>query len=518
MERVEETLTALIPALESHEIGRWDASQVELLCAMLKEYRLQARASATGEPTSPADTPDSREEDEAVSDEEMDDEALLVEAVSEVDRGLERTRAFLKSRLPYGARPEPTQILGCAEAAASHSAKKRPRSSDGSTEQATAASGDATSASVAPTPVFAVDSFLYSEDDIEELVTAKKLAREYCTRCGCTNIGLADFITHSFSQDQLLYLSCFLFPHVLRQFIRATSAKAKPAAKAAEPLSIVDVGSRLGVVLWASAFALQQGALVQPPNHDDEEGEETEEKEEDAHGDEEPEVHITGVEMDGGYVKLSHDVLRRFFMPRRRRAPRLDRTVDDSNASDVEDVMDVSSRLHLVQSDCFDGAGAEALSRASVVVLHNVFEYFCASPVEHAKCWLKLRRLLCHTGQFLVCSPALEETLSGIAAGAWATAWTAEAGTQAGAPAAPLKWLSAFVERVDVSAVASSFITTRALSREDDDDEEDAVESGHFDEHAHGHQHGHHHHNHGDNDDGDEVEEQIQNIYVYRVL
>ncbi|KPI83888.1 hypothetical protein ABL78_7066 [Leptomonas seymouri] len=524
MERVEETMSALIPALESHEIGAWDPSQVDLLCSMLREYGSQARASTARKSTHRTHTPNPGEdEEEEEEEEEVDEEALFVEAVSEVDRGLGRTREFLKSRLSYGVQPEPTHIPGSEVAAASYLNKKRPRSPDDSKTQVEIANGQMPSTSVMPAPVYAVDSFLYSEDDIEELVKAKHITREYCTRCGCTSIGLCEFITHSFSQDQLLYLSCFLLPHVLRQ-VTSAAARAERGKETAPSLSIVDVGSRLGVVLWACAFALQQGALVQPPSGDDED-----EKEDEA---EEPEVHITGVEIDEAYMKLSQDVLRRFFLPRRRRAPRLDCADSNYDINAIE-AMDVSPRLHLVQSNCFDGAGAEALSRASVVVLHNVFEYFSASPVEHAKCWLKLRRLACHTGKFLVCSPALEETLSGFTAEVWAAAWAAESGGQAGAAVAPLSWQSSFVERVDVSVVANNFLAMRALSCEDGDgggccEGDSCCEEGC----CHGSQNADNH-SRDDKDAGDaagscvdgeaggedsDVEEQIRKIYVYRVL
>lgn len=525
MERVEETLSALMPALESHEIGSWETGEVELLCAMLKEYGAQARASAAKKAnttaTSSADEEESEEGDdegdEEMSDEEEDEEALFVAAVGEVDRGLARTRDFLKSRLPYGAHPEPTQIPRVETAS-----KKRARSPENTTE--------ASSTALVTAPVYAVDSFLYAEDDINELVEAKQIAREYCARCGCTDIHLAEFITHSFSQDQLVYLSCFLFPHVLRQVISASVAETDTAG----PLHIVDVGSRLGVVLWACALALQQGALVQPPSEADEDDDEEEEEEE-------PEVHITGVEMDPAYVKLSHDVLRRFFTPRRRQAPRLDK----NDADPVEEVMDVSSQLHVIQSDCFVGDGAAALKDASLIVLHNVFEYFCSSPVAHAACWLKLRRLVGRRGRFLVCSPALEETLSGFTADVWAAAWAEVEGAEkkGAAVVPPLQWLASFVERVDVTAVSDNFLTMRALARDHGDGAEEGSESdccgddgcdagnGHGHSHGgHGHSHGHSHdghghshgHSHGAEEHDDEAEsevaEGVQNIYVYRVL
>lgn len=521
MKRVEETLSSLIPALEAHEIGRWSVNQVELLCAMLREYGLQARASAATGSTHSASSSNSEE------DEGRDEEALFAEAVRAVDRGLSRTREYLKGRLPYGARPEPTQIPGSQAAlAAAAPARKRARSPETSNNCAIPINGDAALTSLAPAPVYAVDSFLYSEDDIEELVAAKKIAREYCTRCGCTDIGLADFITHSFSQDQLLYLSCFLLPHVLRQCITA-SAKATKTSKdtPTTPLSIVDVGSRLGVVLWACAFALQQGALVQPPSEEEEEKEEQE-------------VHIVGVEMDESYVQLSHDVLRRFFTPRRRRAPRLDGTKSSGKNDGAEEaeraVMDVSAQLHFVRSNCFDGAGAEALAQASVLVLHNVFEYFSATPVEHAGCWLKLRRLVCRCrrGKFLVCSPALEETLSSFSADVWASAWAEEEkeGATANAkvaPPPPLAWLSTVVVRVDIDEVVHNFLTMRAVICYDDDDVEAVERRGccgddgcrDADDHGHGHGHGHGGAEEKAEDGEDsEVEEQIQKIYVYRVL
>jgi hypothetical protein len=556
MDQVEEMLSALMPTLEAHEIERWEPGQVELLCAMLKEYGSQARASAKGkEPhelhSSDASVSGEEEEEEGGADkDDKGDEAQFVEAVSEVDRDLGVTREFLKSRLPYGTQPEPARIPGSdLDAAASpitsstSPSKKRARSPEGS-GQVTVVTANGT----VPAPVYVVDSFLYTEDDIEALVHAKKIAREYCTRCGCTEVALTDFITHSFSQDQLLYLSCFLFPHVLQQCI-AASAEQQATTKTAKrggaplPLSIVDVGSRLGVVLWACAFALQQGALVQPQGGDDADGNDDDGSSEEAK--KEPEVHITGVEMDPTYVKVSQDVLRRFFMPRRRRAPKLGSasrsgpTVIEEQ-QECEEAMNVSPYLHLVQSDCFEGAGAEALSRASVVVLHNVFEYFCASPVEHARCWLKLRSLIGNRSQFLVCSPALEETLAGFTPEVWASAWAGAKGLQA-SPAVPAQeWLASFVEQVNVAEIADDFLSMRALLRDvvngpggccDGDCHND--DHSRDDHHSHSHSHGHHHsgcRGHAGGTSGasksgtdedteeDEVAEQIHKIYVYRVL
>ncbi|KAG5507047.1 hypothetical protein JKF63_05793 [Porcisia hertigi] len=523
MERVEAMLFALLPTLKQHQVGHWKPAEVDQLCAMLKEYGKQERQEkcgsccSNGTATATAFSPSSsgalssspREDGDNISENDTNEEAFT-SAVGEVDRCLDRVRHFLRRRVTFGSVVEPTVPAGNVQPQVPQSctvksgSKKRTRSpSEEVTSSAPTRNGLHSDAAAVATPVYAVDAFLYLEEDIERLVEEKKLAREYCRRCGGTDIGLAEFITHSFSQDQLVYLSCFLFPHLLDGVVTSQEAP--------QQLSIADVGSRTGIVLWACASALQWGLLA--PQR-------LVATVADA-SDAAPHVQLVGIELDATFVKISRDVLRRFFAPRRRLAPKLSSALQPPAAESVEPKLaDVSSNIQLLESDCFEGTAAAALSDSTLVVLHNVFEYFCPSVVEHARCWLKLRRLVHRPGHLLVTSPPLEETLSAFDDEVWRQACRLEYGDSAReTTASSLAWLASYVEPVDTSEVASDFLTRRTLSSGDGGSDQGEHESD-----------GHHHHHgcgcgpsHGcDEEEGDEervseVAEGIEQIRVYRV-
>lgn len=523
MERVASMLSALKPTLETHQLGSWKPAEVDLLCAMLREYGKQERREKcatcchNGAPTAPASLlsssgapPSLPSGGDDVEGENDTDKEAFAGAISEVDRCLNLVRDFLKRRMPFGTVVEPTVPAGTAERQApqsnsAHTASwKRARSPSGEASSSAPTSNSVhSSAAVVAAPVYAVDAFLYTEGDIEKLVEAKKLAREYCCRCGSTDIGLVEFITHSFSKDQLVYLSCFLLPHLLDVVVASDEAS--------RPLSIADVGSRLGIVLWACAFALQRGLLAPEQTVATDA----------AVGGAAPEVKLVGIELDATFVKVSQDVMRRFFAQRRRHAPKLDSAPQPAAADGVDAKLpDVSSSIQLLQSDCFEGAAASALSESSLVVMHNVFEYFCTTAVEHARCWLKLRRLVHRSGQFLVCSPSLEVTFGTFTDEVWLQACQLENGQDAGGTSTPLAWLASYVESFDTADVASDFLAMRALSCEGCDNVSDGDE--HHEDHHHGRSCDHYHHHssaedEGDGDEASEMVEQIQRIYVYRV-
>ncbi|GET87962.1 hypothetical protein, conserved [Leishmania tarentolae] len=523
MEHVASALSALKPTLEKHDLGSWTPADVARLCAMLREYGKLERRKKCGtcchndaaippaslSSSSNAQPSLSRESDDSEIESDTDAEAFAG-AISEVDQCLSLVRDFLKKRIPFGVAAEPTVPAGKAERQAPQSSttgtapKKRARSPNGETPSSSLMSNTIHSyAAAISTPVYAVDAFLYSEDDIEKLVEEKQLTREYCCRCGSTDLGLVEFITHSFSQDQLVYLSCFLLPHLLDVVVTSDEASS--------PLTITDVGSRLGIVLWACAFALQRGLLAP---------ERTSAADASA-GDAAPEVQLVGIELDEALVKISENVVRRFFAPRRRHAPKLVSAPQLAAAGGRSaELPDVSSRIQLLQSNCFEGAAASLLSDSSLVVMHNVFEYFCSTAVEHARCWLKLRRLVHRSGQFLVCSPALEVTFGTFTEEVWSQACELEFGKKAGVSSAPLAWLASYVEPFDIAGVASDFLAMRVPSFDycHDGCNEDKPDGDHH--HRRSRDHCHHHsddEHEGDGEESSEMEEQIRHIFVYRV-
>ncbi|ESL09530.1 hypothetical protein TRSC58_02747 [Trypanosoma rangeli SC58] len=341
---VEATFNQLQGILDEKDFGSWRENDANLLLSLLdgyytQQHRLQRKR--TRNPNGEAET------SETVH---VDDETVITEA----DRALTKLRHFLQQRVPYGLIAEPnvppvsvsTVVQQCG---ATPMPEKRK----------------------IETPTFSVDAFIYLEEDVEELVQRGCIAREYCRRCGSLDIGLCDFITHSFAQEQLVYLSCFLLPALSDSAyvvtpdlcLRRRDTKVDSAAAPFSCHHVVDVGSRFGVVLLSCYFAAQQKRLTNT-------------------------LLVTGVELDDEMVSLQRDAIKRF-------------------ATEPTGL-----RLDVVHSSCFEGMGAEALRRADVIILHNVFEYFTASPLEHLQCWQRLRKNVTRRGHLLICCPSLEETFS----------------------------------------------------------------------------------------------------------
>uniref|UniRef100_A0A3Q2CKF9 Zgc:109986 n=1 Tax=Cyprinodon variegatus TaxID=28743 RepID=A0A3Q2CKF9_CYPVA len=84
-------------------------------------------------------------------------------------------------------------------------------------------------------PTVHVDGFLYSEEQVDALCEEGAMSREYCLSCGSLRTAPLDFISHSFSVSELQ----FLFQNVLPDLSGRT---------------VVDVGSRLGAVLYGVSF------------------------------------------------------------------------------------------------------------------------------------------------------------------------------------------------------------------------------------------------------------------------
>lgn len=89
-----------------------------------------------------------------------------------------------------------------------------------------------------PQPTVHVDAFLYDDDFIDSLCEKGKMSRNYCTVCGSHQTAPLGFISHSFSLMELK----FIYHHVLPDL----SGKI-----------LVDVGSRLGTVLYGVKSSLQ---------------------------------------------------------------------------------------------------------------------------------------------------------------------------------------------------------------------------------------------------------------------
>ncbi|KAH9589253.1 hypothetical protein LSM04_005027 [Trypanosoma melophagium] len=362
-ERVESVFDQLQTILDNERFGLWNEDDVTTLLSLLTAYhkhqqKRQKKCDCKGK---------KEEEDETY----MDDEDII----NEVDRSLTKLRRFLQKRLPYGSINEPNAPPQSQTSLISNEGNNVEKDKN-----------------KIKAPVYPIDAFMYLEEDVDELVNQGCISREYCKMCGSVDIGLSDFITHSFSQDQLVYLSCYLLPAlsdtayvvttdwVLRRRSEETpkeevlSSTLLTSSSSSELLltptpsyncrHIVDVGSRLGVVLLSCYFAAQQKMLRNTER-------------------------VTGIELDKDMVTLQYDVIKRL-------------------ASKP-----TSLRLNVIHSNCFEGTGLEVLRNADVLILHNVFEYFSASPQEHLQSWRRLRENVTRRGQLLICSPSLQETLAG---------------------------------------------------------------------------------------------------------
>ncbi|KAM3962042.1 uncharacterized protein ACR2FA_003936 [Aphomia sociella] len=89
-----------------------------------------------------------------------------------------------------------------------------------------------------------VDEFLYDHDEVEALTKKGKIKRHYCLDCNSRNIKELTLISHSISRQTLLYLFKFLLPKDL------------------EDKQILDVGSRLGAVLYGAYYFSNVGTIV----------------------------------------------------------------------------------------------------------------------------------------------------------------------------------------------------------------------------------------------------------------
>lgn len=147
-----------------------------------------------------------------------------------------------------------------------------------------------------------VDGFLYTDDDVDDLVEAGKLNRYFCQSCGSKNVKPFIYISHSMSKDCLYHIFNTLLPTL-------------------EGKTILDVGSRLGAVLY--------GAYVY-----------TDAK------------RIVGVEMNDEFCKLQSDIIRKYDMDNRIEI--LHKKIEE--AEDVVKVSDV-----IVLNNVFEFYLSEAL-------------------------------------------------------------------------------------------------------------------------------------------------------------
>lgn len=200
-------------------------------------------------------------------------------------------------------------------------------------------------ADCSPETTVHVDAFLYGDDEIDDLVERGKLSRNYCRACGSRDTAPLSFISHSASRRRAQFVFRELVPYL-------------------KDKSVLDVGSRLGVFLYAAhAFT--------------------------------PADPIVGVEMNADLCSLQEKVVHHFGM---------------------------QDRIKVLNADV--RAVPEAVASSDVVVLNNVFDFFVPEP-ERASLWQFLRRNV-KRGAVLVTVPRLETSLAHSDTGIEISEWVRE--------------------------------------------------------------------------------------------
>lgn len=193
-----------------------------------------------------------------------------------------------------------------------------------------------------PATTVHVDAFLYDDNAIDELVEEGKLSRNYCKACGSREIAPLTFISHSASARRAEFIFREMVPYL-------------------KDKSVLDVGSRLGVMLYAAhAFT--------------------------------PANPIIGVEMNTDLCKIQETAIKHFKMDDRVK-------VVNANVLEVPDLV----------------------SSSDVVILNNVFEFFMPEP-DQVALWQFLRRTV-KKGAILVTVPSLEDSLKQLKTGIVVSEW-----------------------------------------------------------------------------------------------
>jgi hypothetical protein len=271
-------------------------------------------------------------------------------------------------------------------------------------------------------PFYDVDAFLFDDEDLDGFVDAGLVHRHFCAKCESSEqIRPTQFISHSFSEEQLHFLGGFLMPAVLG------AGGQKPGL----PFRVADVGSRLGIVVATAAWSLQKRCReAKRP------------------------LEARGIEMNAEYC----DVARRLLANVKLRAPEADIIEADAVAE--------------------GSPGAAFVGSADFVVLHNVFEWFV--PFEQQlDVWRRVRTLTRGTGRHILVIPPLEETLEPLVERELALKAQAESGSSkkhraegAGksrgsvskqeVDAEVRRFIAGWAERVDTTGMAEAFMAERA--------------------------------------------------------
>ena len=238
-----------------------------------------------------------------------------------------------------------------------------------------------TTSTASSPPCFDVDAFLYGEDDIDELCHQGILSRYYCTSCSnWKSIGLSEFISHSFSRDQLIFVFLYVLPFLVD---RCNTAGQFDAAEILEHNgSLVDVGSRLGIVLFSALFSTSLRNII-------------------------------GLESNEWFVSISKKIHTQIVSHSSSRV-----VGNRSRAGKQKHLEGKSERVVILHEDALSPSGLEHIASANLLVMHNVFEWF-SKEEEQVGMWTKIkeatmRRLEGVHPMYIISSPSLETSLAGV--------------------------------------------------------------------------------------------------------
>lgn len=178
-----------------------------------------------------------------------------------------------------------------------------------------------------------VDNFLYSDEYLDNLVDEGKFSRNYCKDCGSKNTSPLTFISHSMTSSDLK----LVFKKVLKSY--ETHNK-----------TIIDVGSRLGPVLYAAHLFTSASKVI-------------------------------GVELNTELCDLQRNIVGKYAM---------------------------SDRIQIINEDVLNCS--DVLSRGDVIFMNNVFEFF-TQPDDLLKMWKFMIGSIRKPGQIIVTCPSLEESV-----------------------------------------------------------------------------------------------------------
>lgn len=175
-----------------------------------------------------------------------------------------------------------------------------------------------------------IDAFLFPDDILDDLCDAGKMSRHYCSSCGSKKTQKLDLVSHSFSSWELKWLFTKVLPPLDNKVI-------------------LDVGSRLGCVLYAAAEYTNASKII-------------------------------GVELNEEFCSLQQSIVEQYKY----------------------------DKVEIIQADI--RTKSQLLEFCDVIILNNVFEHFM-SHEDQIKCWDMIFGNVKRKGQVLVTVPSLQESL-----------------------------------------------------------------------------------------------------------